>query len=407
MIENPIQQKEKLMFIGTYIWDAKYGVPEDDSYEGVAEFVAQLQQKEEEVNSNLDNFCRNFGAFLKQAQPFYPDDRSISENIRLANIIKGNPQEVALVLADEVGESVEFFYDMLYKCCLDNNLIYCDGESGAIVQPNNTKKAEQGYAKWQQQLADMKADLLVEPSIDDELIPDKTNKVCTLIKKILNARLKELDMAEGHVKTVDPSGLVRVEYLFNEYRLQLSFMFRQDIDDDDEWMRRILLDTYIYIRMEGYDIRCNHEHFYRLSCTHKRDYGYLPTETVAELKQHIDYGITMLQYFYPHMSSLEELYAFLVRAKQNKLSRHFFQRIQHVDPIAMYHLACKTNQENLPALRAQYKKEYIDDNVWAREQSCEFGGYEFTEEKRNKEIKDADKEFEQDAVTIDEKYDVK
>ncbi len=394
------------MFIGTYIWDAKYGVPEDDSYEGVAEFVAQLQQKEEEVNSNLDNFRRDFGAFLKQAQPFYPDDRSISENIRLANIVKGNPQEVVLVLADEVGDSVEFFYDMLYKCCLDNNLIYCDGESGAIVQPNDKEEAEQGYAKWQQQLADMKADLLVEPSVDDELIPDKTNKVCTLIKKILNARLKELDMAEGHVKK-SGNELVEANFLFNGYELELNFQFRQDIDDNDEWMRRILLKPYIYIRIEGYYIRCNHYHFYRLSCTHKRDYGYLPTETVAELKQHIDYGITMLQYFYPHMSSLEELYAFLVRAKQDKLSRHFFQRIQHVDPITMYKLACKTKQDNLPALRAQYKKEYIDDNVWATQLDFEIDDYEFTEEQRQKEIAQHTEWFEQRAVTIDEKYDVK
>ncbi len=340
------------MLDAVYIWESKYGVPKDSSYEGVSAFVQKLQDQPEAIHNDLCDFAQSFETFFTEAKEFYPDDRAITINEGFSYSYHKDETNNAVLMLDDKPSNCDNYYDMLYAYANKYNLIYCDGETGTIFKATDTTKADKHITEWQEKLAELKK----APREDDEYIPDNTAKVTQLLVKLLKKRLAELNIPNYSVKNRDSSGLASAYIETGIAKIELSYMFEHDIGDDDFRMRRIILDPYmyiyIYINNQREEFRFDHQHFY------KDEKINLSIDTVAELKQGIEYGIVMMQYFYPHLDSLESLYTLLSNAENDERLSEYMQgsTVYIVCPITMYLLAYATKQPNLPALREKYKQ---------------------------------------------------
>ncbi len=190
-------QKEKLMYEGIYIWDAKYGVPKNHDEDSIDTFLEELSANEDEINDNLYNFTQFFGKFLQEANEIFADDRAISENKDLINWFEQDePIDVILYLDELPRESIEHYSSMLNHATNLYNLTYYDPISDMFILPTDPSSTETNIEKWQTFLTEQKK----EPVVNEEALPTTKAKVEKLIATILKERVVELNIPNCKIK---------------------------------------------------------------------------------------------------------------------------------------------------------------------------------------------------------------
>ncbi len=394
------------MFEGIYIWDAKYGVPNDSDYESVQKFVSSLEGQPQEINNNLSHFSQELDAFLEDALKYYSDDPILNLNKGFSRkYSKDTVSDILIYLDDNARECHEYFEGVLYYLCYKYNMVYCDGESGSVTQPHNQKQANSGYAKWQKQ-----RDILnQEPDTETDTLPDNKKQMSTLMANILKEQFKVLAI-KAKIKKVE--GVIATIPFGKDY-LKMNLFFEQDLEESLDfnllgiWLKPTI---YVYVAGAGNTFL---KYSQLTKAIPKHSYStereIIHCSTITELKQYMQQCVDLLMYFYPHMTDLNSLYSLLANAENDRhLSRHMFnETFRHIDPCFVYNLAIITKQPNLSELRKHFKQLHVDNEVWGYECRKKIKeNREITEEERIAEIKQSSVRFE-NSVTWCEDFNLK
>ncbi len=355
------------MYEGIYIWDAKYGVPNDSDIDSVKVFLEELQKKPKEVNHNLHGFAQDFDQFLNEAVEFYPEDRAINQNLGIGNYDKDEATDVVMFLAEMPEQSITYHSPVLDHYANVHNLVSWDLITEMVTPPTDPKDTADIIKQWQAHLTELKS----EPSIEDQApLPENLTQVKKLGHAIIKNRFAELGVQNFQIKRGEA-----IKVTFNVDDISVWFMnfFEKDIVSETKGVNRFFYEPTLDISIKGMKDTISISYFQFIKMGYRkflRQDTFLGAETVGELKNIMEEGLKMIMHMYPHMGSKHDFYKFLCEAKHDKhLSRHYFSRLWHIDPKFLYAIG---NSLGLKDIHDYFRKEYIDNMLFELNQDKKY-----------------------------------
>ncbi len=390
-------QKEKLMYEGIYIWDAKYGVPTSDDLDEKIRFLEELEDRDYEPNANIYYFYQFLSDFAKEAVEYFADDKNISiciDDEDFRNI--DDEFDTVLYFEHPKADACLYFLHALRQGANMYNLVIFDSHGYQIYTPKACPVVS--YAQWQspKPLSALKVSLkdithsqkntttnhktksnnnkekdntLANPATSNSagtLLPKSMTQVNELVTEIYKEKLDELGMKKYKTKKGEvPEITIRKE--------NITFKFYTITErHDDEFYRNknIFVYTEHFVSLQVGGMRgmftIDDRLFYQKPTKSLYYNKHTLNKTVEELRENIRKNIGMLIYFVEKITDTDSMYHLLSQYKTNIHLKPVavYNMLYSIEQYSLYELAVITNQPNLDELHKIYRQDWINDKMF-------------------------------------------